>query len=379
MNSNFDKVNHDSTQRYSDKLKDVPLSRRIFSACMGSIITSVVVTPLDVVKIRLQIGDPNIYPQSCCEPSKPINGLSTYSKCLGLRKDQFGKLRCDQLVYSSKFFDHVEPLAIPRNSASIPLSNIYNQLSPTFYKTPFSTITTALDRNSVLVGLRQIIHQDGVTGLWRGLVPTLLMALPATVVYFVGYEILRNHTLWKQYSNSDEMLSQLAPVICGASSRALAVCVISPLELLRTRIQSVSVIDSGFTLWKDLKNMIKNNGATSLWKGLIPTLWRDVPFSALYWWGYEKSKEYLQSKIFLDSESAIIPFISGCISGSFAATLTTPLDVAKTRRQVQGIELEALSATNENAFNAKERSIHRILLSVWNEAGWKGLFRGKLI
>lgn len=379
MNSKFDKVNHDSIQKYSDNPKDVPLSRRIFSACMGSVITSVIVTPLDVVKIRLQIGDPNIYSQSCCESSKLINGLSAYSKCLGLRKDQFGKLRCDQLVYSSKFFDHVEPLAIPKNSVSIPLSNIYYHLSPTFSKTSFSTIATVLDRNSVLSGLRQIIHQDGATGLWRGLVPTLLMALPATVVYFVGYEILRNHELWKQYSNPDEMINQLAPMICGASSRALAVCVISPLELLRTRIQSVSVIGNRFTLWKDLKKMIKTNGAVSLWKGLIPTLWRDVPFSAIYWWGYEKSKEYLQSRIFLNNDNSIIPFISGCISGAFAATLTTPLDVAKTRRQVQGIELEALSATNENVFNTKERSIHRILLSVWNEAGWKGLFRGKLI
>ena len=35
------------------------------------------------------------------------------------------------------------------------------------------------------------------------------------------------------------------------------------------------------------------SGPLALWKGLGPTLWRDVPFSAVYWAGYENTKAAL--------------------------------------------------------------------------------------
>lgn len=37
----------------------------------------------------------------------------------------------------------------------------------------------------------KIGSKEGVTSLWSGLSPTLVLALPATVIYFVCYEQLR--------------------------------------------------------------------------------------------------------------------------------------------------------------------------------------------
>ena len=36
-------------------------------------------------------------------------------------------------------------------------------------------------------------------------------------------------------------------------------------------------------------------GCTNLFRGLGPTLWRDVPFSCLYWYTYESLKRRLRS------------------------------------------------------------------------------------
>jgi solute carrier family 25 protein 39/40 len=37
----------------------------------------------------------------------------------------------------------------------------------------------------------KIVQTEGITALWRGLPPTLVMAIPATVIYFVGYESIK--------------------------------------------------------------------------------------------------------------------------------------------------------------------------------------------
>lgn len=53
--------------------------------------------------------------------------------------------------------------------------------------------------------------------------------------------------------------------------------VISPIEMIRTKLQSEQLSYS--QIRKFLGQSIKTGGVTMLWKGLGPTLLRDVPFS----------------------------------------------------------------------------------------------------
>lgn len=45
--------------------------------------------------------------------------------------------------------------------------------------------------NSTFDGLRKIARNEGFTTLWRGLSPTLVMTVPANIIYFTGYDWLR--------------------------------------------------------------------------------------------------------------------------------------------------------------------------------------------
>lgn len=79
-------------------------------------------------------------------------------------------------------------------------------------------------------------------------------------------------------------------------------------------------------------------GPLVLWRGLGPTLLRDVPFSAMYWVGYEHFRRLLGRRYyghsFHESEPPLsVAFASGALSGAIAATLTLPFDVIKTRQQ----------------------------------------------
>lgn len=119
--------------------------------------------------------------------------------------------------------------------------------------------------------------------------------------------------------------------------------------------------------------LVREKGVTILWRGLGPTLWRDVPFSGLYWAGFEIIKSRLNS-----SSSPLPPltpiatsFISGAVSGTLAALVTQPFDVLKTRRQVftpsKNCSPEALR---------HRASTFPLALHVIQSEGWAALFAG---
>jgi len=250
---------------------------------------------------------------------------------------------------------------------------------------------------STLDGLRKIARNEGIFTLWRGLSPTLLMAIPGNVIYFAGYDWLRqNH-----YSPiRDRVPDYLAPLIAGSSARVLAACVVSPVEMLRTRMQACSTT-SRSTVMKEtiggIRDMVKVKGYTALWKGLTLTFWRDVPFSALYWWGYEVGRQSLhdlrvgssnktigmtlergQQNKELDHKTVLIDsFIAGAISGAIASVVTTPFDVGKTRQQVARYSTECEPhASVKSVLKPEDRSMPRFLWHIFQTEGVAGLFKG---
>lgn len=67
-----------------------------------------------------------------------------------------------------------------------------------------------------------------------------------------------------------------------------------------------------------VKKMVLQDGSMSLWRGLPPTLWRDVPFSAIYWMGYEEAKRaIITNGQFSELQTS---FLAGALSGMVSST-----------------------------------------------------------
>ena len=234
------------------------------------------------------------------------------------------------------------------------------------------------------------------------------MAIPANVIYFTGYD-------WLRYNPRSPIVSRIPdaynPLVAGAFARVTAATAISPIEMFRTRLQASSSDQRPenartrslyMDTLKGLKDMAKTQGYTSLWRGLSLTLWRDVPFSGFYWWGYENLHNTLKNARgqMLESNLPAGPtaarprsrrqenhtttlvdsFLAGAGSGAVAAVITTPFDVGKTRQQVSlhngASSLAPDVKGSSKSLPPEERSMPRFLWHIFRTEGLPGLWKG---
>ena len=256
-------------------------------------------------------------------------------------------------------------------------------------------------------------------GLWRGLTPTLLMTIPSQVTYMTCYDFFRGELLdwdrrrmtpgvdaipspaWRsdstaQPNGKDKDLvatvtthSLLASLVAGALSRAISATLVTPLELVRTRLQAATAASSSLSggsslLTSNLRVLraeVRDLGPRVLWRGLGSTLWRDVPFSALYFAGYEAFKRLLaggglgEGSAKGPKEEFTVAFVSGAASGTIAAVATHPFDLVKTR--LQAVARTPASASGQRAaVSPAAGRTATILRQIYRAEGLQGLFRG---
>lgn len=104
--------------------------------------------------------------------------------------------------------------------------------------------------------------------------------MPATIVYFVSYEQIRCYlydSTKLYYENTDKNQPLWISGISGCIARFGAATSVSPLELIRTKMQSKKL--SYLEVHQALRSLLTYHGYKGLWKGLGSTLLRDVPFS----------------------------------------------------------------------------------------------------
>ncbi|KAG5366810.1 Mitochondrial carrier protein [Yarrowia sp. B02] len=322
------------TNPLTPPVPSVTVGQKILSACTGSIITSLIVTPFDVVRVRLQQQSALSAAETAAQAP---NMLPPHSKIEAPSpKTNISALKAHKLH--------------PINVATLPKGLGVTACCKEVFWFPTSVdycVASEVDRCAVehakqmrfsgtWQGMRTIYKYEGIQALWRGLSLTLMMAAPSTVLYFIGYEYLRD---WSPIKSD-----VINPLVCGSLARTLSATVISPMELFRTRLQSYPFESSSHLAFQKtlagMKTMVAQDGYQSLWRGLVLTLWRDVPFSGVYWSAYETFKaKLLRTQYFHGSVDAFTPsFIAGSAAGALASIITQPFDVGKTRRQIASCE-----------------------------------------
>ncbi|KAL5380820.1 hypothetical protein DPSP01_007620 [Paraphaeosphaeria sporulosa] len=369
----------------------VTLVQKMLSATTGSVLTSLLVTPLDVVRVRLQ-SQAHVPTPALQRPSTTLSAGSL-TQFRDLHPNLGITTCCREVFWSSNAAPvcFAGPTVAPLNPADAACA---------VEEVERRTINSTWD------GLRKISQNEGLPTLWRGLSPTLVMAVPANVIYFAGYDWMRT----AQTSPFKRMVPDAyIPLAAGATARILSAVAVSPIEMFRTRMQAATHTATAVGHFREtmdgLREMVADRGVRSLWRGLTLTLWRDVPFSAIYWWGYEygrnaitdlrgrtqarndgsefrmgRGEERIRRRSRSRSrenhtETLVDSFVAGAGSGAVAAFVTTPFDVGKTRQQVLHHTKEEVGSA-ARALRPEEQSMPRFLWHIFKEQGASGLFKG---
>jgi len=338
-------------QNHSQEVSLTP-QQQMLSSGAGALVVSLFMTPLDVVKIRLQTQE-RLYSKKC-------------------------------FLYSNGLMDHI----CPRTNGDPPVRALHTQQEICDCK----WFNRPKYFNGTADAFLKISRTEGISSLWSGLSPTLVLAVPTTVTYFTMYEQLKVciDSQRRARSAQPSILTAETPkwvsLTAGGLARLVAVTLVSPLELVRTKMQSQKMPWSD--VHKCLTELVKAQGVRALWNGYTATLLRDVPFSALYWPLYEQSKA-IMNLYTCNRDSFLVNFGSGAVAGSFASTVTLPFDVIKTIKQIEMGEKDIMAvkpgtarsysvSRNKMSSSLSGRSRGNITIAkeLIREQGVKGLFAG---
>ena len=176
-----------------------------------------------------------------------------------------------------------------------------------------------------------IWKHDGILGVYSGLSAGLLRQATYSLTRFGVYEYLKEN-----YVPSDKQSSMAYLLPISMISGGVGGIVGNPSDIVNIRMQN----DTGLPLDKrrnynhainGVTRIIKEEGVSSLFRGLGTNLVRGVLMTSSQVVTYDISKNLLIKNLQMDKDSKLTFFSASLIAGLVATTICSPADVLKTR------------------------------------------------
>lgn len=249
-------------------------------------------------------------------------------------------------------------------------------------------ITGCQSQNNLVQMIGTVWKTDGLRGFYRGFVPGVTGSLATGATYF---GVIESTKKWIEEEHPN-VRGHWAHFIAGAVGDTLGSLVYVPCEVMKQRMQvqgtreswnsialkesinkkaGEQMYDYYYGMFQAGHSIWKQHGLKGLYAGYFSTLARDVPFAGLMVTFYEALKDlfnYGRQRWHIPDgyiNNSLEGLILGGLAGGFSAYLTTPLDVIKTRLQVQGSTIR---------YNGWLDAIQK----VWMIEGTKGMFKGSI-
>ncbi|KAJ2158113.1 hypothetical protein GGF46_004018 [Coemansia sp. RSA 552] len=214
--------------------------------------------------------------------------------------------------------------------------------------------------------VRSVVGAEGVRGLWRGTLPSLIRNAPGTSLYFYFLSHMRSVCLAaERRASQDPTKAKLSPtgnMAVGASSRAFAGFLLMPGTILKVQFESSLYKYAG--IWAAIREIWIREGMRGFFVGAVPTAIRDAPYAGLYLLLYEaiKSQERAAaSRRNMAVSETTVTLVAGVAAGLTASYITQPFDMVKTQMQLRPKEYFGVA---------------QAFAKIYRDGSFRGFFRG---
>ncbi|XP_040180222.1 mitochondrial carnitine/acylcarnitine carrier protein-like [Rana temporaria] len=137
---------------------------------------------------------------------------------------------------------------------------------------------------------QQLYREQGIQSLYRGTVLTLLRDIPATGMYFMSYEWMKQ--MLTPEGQSINNLSAVRILLAGGVAGMCNWVVAIPMDVLKSRFQTAHA-DQYRGVQDVLRDVLRNEGPRGLYKGFTAAMLRAFPANAACFLGFEVSMTFL--------------------------------------------------------------------------------------
>ncbi|XP_073995790.1 mitochondrial glycine transporter-like isoform X2 [Rhodnius prolixus] len=200
--------------------------------------------------------------------------------------------------------------------------------------------------------MNNILRKEHMSGLWKGMTPSITRTIPGVGLYFSSVH-------WMTNAFTGGTPNPIEAIVIGVTGRTFSAVCLIPITVVKTRFES------GEYPYRNISHALRliyaREGYKGLTCGLLPTLVRDAPFSGLYLMFYTQLKNIVPKEVLKSDLAAPAHFSCGVLAGILASAITQPADVVKTKMQL---------------YPDKYPDIQSVIFHLHKKYGVQGYFKG---
>lgn len=216
--------------------------------------------------------------------------------------------------------------------------------------------------NGIKDCMRKMYKSEGLPAFWKGILPPIIVETPKRAVKFFTFEQYKRFFLF-----GSPVPTPLTFSCAGFFAGVTEAILVNPFEVVKVQLQSnrkhISQSPSTFQVTKQIIAE-RGIGLNGLNKGLSATVMRNAVFNAFYFGIYHSVLPWVKHQRSGSLEFLTKVFV-GFMSGTIAACLNIPFDVAKSR--IQGPQGET-----------QYKGTWRTICLVYKREGFQALYKGLL-
>jgi len=279
--------------------------RHLVAGMSGGVVSTVLLHPLDLLKIRFAVDDGKVGKQNYSGLGQAVKSIVRLEGVRGLYRGVVANTVTSASSWGSYFLfyqsiKHKMQGGISKTQLSSTAHLVAASeagLLTLIITNPITVVKTrlclqhrgkAMGTSVHYKGMRdafsKIVQHEGLSGLYKGFVPGLCGVIHGAIQFMV-YEDLKCHYNNYHRKAIDSPLSPTAYLSCAVISKLVAAVTTYPYQVVRARLQDTGCAYSG--TWDCVRSTIRYEGLAGLYKGMTPYLFHVMPNICLVFSVYE--------------------------------------------------------------------------------------------